>query len=198
MPVCPKCHRNLPEGSVFCGACGTKLAGASEPRDRDTGSLRTSEPSLDYGTGSYDHTMSFEKKDISDNKVICMFIYLGGFLGLLWAFLSQESPFVKFHLRQAMKIHVFEIILSICCFGLAAIIGSIGLLAGTVSSTYSYYDMNMALRSLGGASVLIVIIMMIYGCFMACLQVVSIICFFHICGGKAIEAPIVRGFRFLR
>lgn len=62
----------------------------------------------------YDHTSEFDAKDISDNKVVCMLIYLAGYLGMLVALLlAGSSKYVGFHLRQALKIEVANILLAI-------------------------------------------------------------------------------------
>jgi uncharacterized membrane protein len=60
-----------------------------------------------YPGDPYDHTADFDPRDISDNKVIAMLIYLMGIVGIVIALLSQNnSPYVAFHLRQALKIMV--------------------------------------------------------------------------------------------
>lgn len=93
-------------------------------------------PDMDYGTQDYrnnggpryapvvdpyDHTAEFDPKDISDNKVVCMLIYLAGYLGILVALLlAGTSKYVGFHLRQALKIEVANILLA-----LVAVVGMI-------------------------------------------------------------------------
>ena len=60
----------------------------------------------------YDHTADFDQKDISDNKVLCMLPYLIGWFGILLALVAaKDSPYVSFHVRQAMKIEVTQILL---------------------------------------------------------------------------------------
>lgn len=62
----------------------------------------------------YDHTAEFDTKDISDNKVIAMLVYLLGTIGIIIALLaSQTSPYVAFHVRQALKFTVIDILLGI-------------------------------------------------------------------------------------
>ena len=59
----------------------------------------------------YDHTAEFTAKDISDNKVIAMLVYLMGTVGIIIALLaSKESPYVAFHIRQSLKFTVVEIL----------------------------------------------------------------------------------------
>ena len=62
----------------------------------------------------YDHTSEFDAKDISDNKVYCMLAYLLGTVGVILALLaSADSPYTKFHIRQALKFTVVNILLAI-------------------------------------------------------------------------------------
>jgi uncharacterized membrane protein len=73
------------------------------------------QPPYGYGspvyTDPYDHTAEFDAKDISDNKVICMMIYLTGFIGILIALLaSNSSKYVAFHVRQGLKFQVVSIL----------------------------------------------------------------------------------------
>ena len=64
----------------------------------------------------YDHTAEFDPKDISDNKVIAMLVYLMGIVGVVIAALTgaNNSPYVSFHIRQALKITVMETLTVIC------------------------------------------------------------------------------------
>lgn len=62
-----------------------------------------------------DHTREFDGKDISENKVIAMAPYLLGVLGIIIALLaSKESPYVAFHVRQALKLTVCNVLIGIC------------------------------------------------------------------------------------
>ena len=71
----------------------------------------------------WDHTHEFDLQDISDNKVIAMAAYLLGPLGIIIALLAaQSSPYVGFHVRQAMKFIVLEalttIVMALLCWTL--------------------------------------------------------------------------------
>ena len=62
----------------------------------------------------YDHTAEFDPKDISDNKVIAMLVYLMGAIGIVIALLgSHSSPYVMFHVRQALKFQVVGMLMLI-------------------------------------------------------------------------------------
>lgn len=59
----------------------------------------------------YDHTAEFSPKDISDNKVIAMLLYLTSVVGVIIALLaSKDSPYVAFHVRQALKFVVLDVL----------------------------------------------------------------------------------------
>lgn len=63
----------------------------------------------------YDHTAEFDPRDISDNKVFAMLGYLLGTVGIIIALLaSRKSPFTMFHVRQALKFTVVNILMLIC------------------------------------------------------------------------------------
>ena len=95
MAFCPNCGAQVEEGVAFCPQCGTGLNGAA-PIPVDI----------------YDHTMEFHPQDISDNKVYAMLCYLMGMIGIIIALLaSGESPYLKFHVRQAVKISVTSMLL---------------------------------------------------------------------------------------
>ncbi len=101
MKFCPACGASLPDETAFCNNCGKPVA----PGPANHG---TPYPQAPYGYAAYqdpfDHTSEFDAKDISDNKVICMLIYLTGAIGILIALLaSNSSKYVAFHVRQALK-----------------------------------------------------------------------------------------------
>lgn len=89
MKYCPKCGTGLEDNVVHCTNCGTSTSVYTGPVD------------------PFDHTAEFDPKDISENKVICMLVYLAGYIGILVALLmSSSSKYVAFHVRQALKIEV--------------------------------------------------------------------------------------------
>lgn len=95
MAFCPNCGAQVEEGVAFCPQCGTGLNGPAPAP-------------IDY----YDHTAEFHPQDISDNKVYAMLCYLMGTIGIIIALLaSAESPYLKFHIRQAVKISVTSMLL---------------------------------------------------------------------------------------
>ncbi len=98
---CPKCGKEIADGSVFCPECGTNLqngTAAAAPK----------------ATVNYDHTAEFDAKDISDNKCYGLLLYLTGVIGIIIALLAaKDSEYLKFHTRQVIKYMVVSTVLAI-------------------------------------------------------------------------------------
>lgn len=95
--VCSKCGTQLADGVVFCPNCGTPSNGDPQPQPQPQA----------YYADPADHTAEFSAKDISDNKVFAMLPYIMSVVGVIIALLaSNESPYSRFHVRQALKIDV--------------------------------------------------------------------------------------------
>ena len=153
MTLCPFCNTYVDDSASVCPNCGNALSsvksadnsgqpnyGAEQPPYGNQYNYQQNQPPMVQYDPS-DHTTEFSVKDISDNKVIAMLVYLLGTVGIFLALIgSKESPYVAFHVRQAMKIKVCEILLSIgsillCWTGLvplAAFVCSIILLVLTI------------------------------------------------------------------
>lgn len=102
MKTCVHCGNAVGDDAQFCPYCGASpdLQGAPNAY---------AQPG--YAVFPYDHTAEFTQKDISENKVICMIIYLLGVAGVIIGLLaSASSPYVAFHVRQALKFTVVEIL----------------------------------------------------------------------------------------
>lgn len=109
MKICPVCNNSIPDDAEFCGNCGTKVVAQQ--------SAYTIPPQQAYTPNyapNYDHTAEFDAKDISDNKVIAMLVYLLGPVGVIIALLvGNDSPYAAFHVRQALKITVVNTLLTL-------------------------------------------------------------------------------------
>lgn len=102
MKICPNCHAQLDDSSIFCTSCGTQF-GAVPPQQNAVPPQPAFAPAYD----PYDHTAEFDPKDISDNKVFAMLCYLMDFIGIIVALLAtHSSKYTMFHVRQALKITV--------------------------------------------------------------------------------------------
>ena len=124
MKNCPVCNAPLNDESVFCTQCGAPQQAQQASAAEQAAPVYTAPQSNPgyaapvYAIDPYDHTAEMDPKDISKNKVIAMCIYLMSWIGILIALLaSKESEYVAFHVRQALKIEVTNILL-----GLAAVL----------------------------------------------------------------------------
>ena len=106
MKICPNCRSQLGDEATFCPMCGIQLpAGAPQQPP-----VYQQVPQYD----PFDHTAEFDPKDISDNKVYAMLLYLLGIPGIIIALLaSSSSKYVSFHLRQSLKFVVTETLLTL-------------------------------------------------------------------------------------
>lgn len=69
-------------------------------------------PGYGYQPPPWDHTGEFAPRDVSDNKVLAMVPYLLGTVGLIIALLAMhDSKYVGFHVRQAMKLTLVNVLL---------------------------------------------------------------------------------------
>lgn len=107
MKFCPNCHLTYDDTANVCGQCGTPL-------------VEIPAQAQQAAVDPTDHTAEFDPRDISDNKVFAMLPYLMSFVGIIIALLAApSSPYTMFHVRQALKIKVTEILLGIICVVLA-------------------------------------------------------------------------------
>lgn len=106
--VCQKCGANLEDGAKFCDKCGASVAAGAAPQGAPQPAPQVAPQAAPQpGFDPYDHSAEFNAKDISENKVIALCPYVFSILGILVALLmSKESPYVAFHVRQALKIYV--------------------------------------------------------------------------------------------
>ncbi len=110
MKICPNCQAQLPDDSNFCTTCGTQFAPQGAPVPPQNQQYYNN-----YYQDPADHTSEFDPKDISDNKVFAMLVYLMGWIGIIIALLaSNNSPYAAFHVRQALKFTVLETLLGLC------------------------------------------------------------------------------------
>lgn len=115
MKICPKCQTQLDDNAMFCTNCGTQFAAPNNSQQAPN--YNAYQPPY-AGTPTYDpydHTAEFDPKDISDNKVMSMLVYLMGWIGIIIALLgSHSSPYAAFHVRQALKFTVVNALMLIC------------------------------------------------------------------------------------
>ena len=109
MKTCPNCGNQIRDDAAFCPHCGMQFQQAAPGQQP-----YAAQPGVVY-VAPYDHTQEFDPKDISENKVYCMVIYLMGVMGVIVGLLAaQKSPYVSFHVRQALKFTVVDVLLALC------------------------------------------------------------------------------------
>lgn len=97
MAFCKNCGNQLPEDSTFCSNCGTPVDGPAT-----------------VTVDVHDHTAEYAPDDVSRNKVVAMASYLLGTLGIIIALLAApQSPFAAFHCRQALKIEICNVLVTL-------------------------------------------------------------------------------------
>ena len=114
---CKYCGKTLQDGEICsCPQAQAEAAAAAAQGQTPPGGYYQ-QPQQQYaqaGYDPYDHTAEFDPKDISDNKVIAMLVYLMGAIGIVIALLgSHSSPYVMFHVRQALKFQVVGMLMLI-------------------------------------------------------------------------------------
>lgn len=138
MKKCPVCSAEMPDTSVFCFNCGAKLApapapenvnpapngGYAAPNSYNAGMNNgmpsgapggTVPPSATIPQPIYDpadHTAEFDSVDIQNNKLYALCAYLG-VLMIVPLLLAKDSPFVRFHIRQALKVLIATMAVSV-------------------------------------------------------------------------------------
>lgn len=119
MKTCTRCNNMVEDTASFCGNCGAQLntenSQANYVPPQQTYYQAPQQPACAPIYGPYDHTSEFDAKDISENKVIAMLVYLIGSIGIVIGLLARgSSPYVAFHVQQALKLMVVEILASLC------------------------------------------------------------------------------------
>lgn len=176
MKICPKCGVQNDDTALFCEICGAQLAAPAAPNAYPNPHYN---PAPYTYADPYDHTAEFDPKDISDNKVISMLVYLMGWIGIVIALLaSSHSKYAAFHVRQALKFTVVSILSSLATVCLV-LVGAL-------------FYMTVIIPIIAAVAALALVIMQIV------LGVIQIICFFQICKGKAKEPAIIRSLKFLK
>ena len=131
MKFCPNCQQSMEDTAAFCTTCGTAFAAATQPEQSAQPQQPQPQPQQQqvppaaYPPPAYayapaydphDHTADFAGADISENKVFAMLPYLLDIVGVLIALLgARSSAYAMFHVRQALKFTVVEMLLALAC-----------------------------------------------------------------------------------
>jgi uncharacterized membrane protein len=63
-------------------------------------------------TDIYDHTSEFSPEDIANNKLYAILMYCVSLMGIIIGLLAAgDSPYVRFHVKQSLKLFICEVLL---------------------------------------------------------------------------------------
>ncbi|MGN0460146.1 MAG: zinc-ribbon domain-containing protein [Ruminococcus sp.] len=123
--VCNNCGQQLENDAAFCPNCGQSVTqGNQVPPQYNTAPNQNGQqgnpvppqynpaPVVD----PYDHTAEFNPQDVHDNKIFAILCYISGFIGVIIALLARssvKSPYLSFHIKEALKINITATLVAI-------------------------------------------------------------------------------------
>ena len=123
MKICPNCHQQLDDSCQFCVSCGVDVSAVPSfdaqnngqyQQNTDANNNQYQQPYQQPVVPDFDHTAEYDVEDIRENKLFAMFAHLCGFMGIIVALLAcKDSGFVKFHIKQSLKIEIAAILVAI-------------------------------------------------------------------------------------
>lgn len=140
MAICGKCGAEMPEGTVFCPACGAAVGDAPQPQIPDPQQFNQQQPPYQqppypaYPQAPARFTPpGYDAADVENNRVLCVFAYLFNILGVILLLVAQpQSKFCRFHANQALVLGLFAIL----C-GLVTIVPILGWIAGGIGAIFA-------------------------------------------------------------
>ena len=100
MKTCNNCGAQVEDVAKFCPECGFKFGAIAEPRAAVT--------------DIYDHTSEFSPEDIANNKLYAILMYCVSLMGIIIGLLAAgDSPYVRFHIKQSLKLFICEVLLGL-------------------------------------------------------------------------------------
>lgn len=116
MKTCPKCNTQLADDAMFCTNCGTSFQNAN-PQPQQNAYQNNAQQNYAQPVAPivniYDHTAEFDPQDVHDNKIFAILCYIMGIIGVVVALLarnSANSPYLSFHIKQALKISITTVL----------------------------------------------------------------------------------------
>lgn len=134
MKNCPNCQASLADDAAFCTNCGTPLGAAPQP-EQPQQPYQVPAPVAPV-VNEYDHTAEFSEEEVHDNKIFALSIYALSFIGIIIALLaksSDNSAYLRFHIKQMLMILITEVLVGfvtgVLCWTCIVPIAGCGLLA---------------------------------------------------------------------
>lgn len=119
MKTCPKCNTQLADYAMFCTNCGTSFQNAN-PQPQQNAYQNNAQQNYAQPVAPvvdiYDHTAEFDPQDVHDNKIFALLCYIMSVVGVIVALLARNSvnsPYLAFHIKQALKITITEMVVSV-------------------------------------------------------------------------------------
>ena len=116
MKTCPKCNTQLSDDAMFCTNCGTSFQNANPQLQQNAyqNTQQTYTQPVAPVVNVYDHTAEFDVQDVHDNKIFAILCYIMGIIGVIVALLAKSSvnsPYLSFHIKQALKISITTVLI---------------------------------------------------------------------------------------
>ena len=220
MKICPRCHAQNEDYSRICYRCGAQLnmdpgqrGGAGNRGYGDDPGQRGGAGNRGYGddrgrgydghgrnvaypSSPFDHTREFSPDEISKGKPLAMFVYLFGAIGVLFGLINQKNHYVQFHVRQCLKYEILQWLINAVCLTISGLIMLITVMVAgsSLRNNFGNFSPDSILSGFGASGVFLTIAAV---CVFVIL-ILRLICFFGVCSGRAVEAPLVRYFSFMK
>lgn len=110
MKNCPKCNAQLNDDAMFCVNCGAQIG--ANPQQNVYAQPMPTAPVV----SSTDHTAEFSPAEVADNKLFAALIYALSIVGVviaLLANLNNKSAYLKFHIKQGLKLFIANMIVTV-------------------------------------------------------------------------------------
>lgn len=112
MKNCPKCNAQLNDDAMFCVNCGAQIGANPNPQQNAYAQPMPTAPVV----SSTDHTAEFSPAEVADNKLFAALIYALSIVGVviaLLANLNNKSAYLKFHIKQGLKLFITNMIVTV-------------------------------------------------------------------------------------